>query len=119
MEYKLCFIDSELGCAFFTKNEIKDQWGDDWDDVPYEHNAGYPYEDIPGDIKKLYFELPTFYKTPCYGYLNSPYSVKDINNGIIAWLWNDDFKIFAGTTIEDFINIIEKDDGYVYLKKEK
>lgn len=40
-DFKLCYID---GCwAYFTTQDLDKQWGDDWDDVPYEHNAGDPY----------------------------------------------------------------------------
>lgn len=28
---------------YFTDN-MQEQWGDDWDDAPYEHNAGGPYD---------------------------------------------------------------------------
>lgn len=28
---------------YFT-SDIENQWGDDWDDRPYEHNAGKPYQ---------------------------------------------------------------------------
>lgn len=31
--------------AYFTDIDLKDQWGDDWDDAPYEHNAECPYDD--------------------------------------------------------------------------
>jgi hypothetical protein len=38
----LCYIE---GCwAYFTTQPLDKQWGDDWDDAPYEHNAGTPYE---------------------------------------------------------------------------
>ena len=40
-EYKLCYVDRNK--AWFTNNFEK-QWGDDWDDAPYEHNAGLPYD---------------------------------------------------------------------------
>jgi len=42
---------------------MEKQWGDDWDDVPYEHNAEPPYDNYYEDgiehkisIKELYFE---------------------------------------------------------------
>jgi hypothetical protein len=38
---RLCYIDSPW--AYFTSQEIDKQWGDDWNDAPYEHNAGEPY----------------------------------------------------------------------------
>lgn len=31
--------------AFFTEVALADQWGDDWDDAPYEYNAEEPYDD--------------------------------------------------------------------------
>jgi uncharacterized protein (TIGR02996 family) len=38
----LCYVDG--GEAFFTTQPLSEQWGDDWNDAPYEHNAGDPYE---------------------------------------------------------------------------
>lgn len=132
IEYKLCYVKN--GKAWFTSN-FENQWGDDWDDAPYEHNAGEPYtEDYKQEslgvengraiypeipMKTLYFELPNYYLyEPCDMCLNSPYSVKDINQGAIAWIHTPDFNINAGTTIEDFITIIEKFGGKLYLEKE-
>lgn len=37
----LCYVDDKF--AYFTTQELAKQWGDDWDDAPYEHNAGEPY----------------------------------------------------------------------------
>lgn len=116
MELKLCFVDSERSCAYFTEKEVAKQWGDDWDDAPYEYNAEPPYGE---DVKKIFFDLPCYYKVPCSGYLNSPYSVEEINNGVVAWMWNDNFKLMAGDTLDTFITTIEKNDGTVYLEKEK
>jgi hypothetical protein len=39
---RLCYVDRPW--AYFTTQPITKQWGDDWDDAPYEHNAGTPYE---------------------------------------------------------------------------
>ena len=70
-EYKLCYVEGQK--AWFTDNFEK-QWGDDWNDKPYECNAGEPYDswseliednkDIfkrkykhhPIELKTLYFE---------------------------------------------------------------
>ena len=57
-------------------------------------------------------------------YVNSPYSVQDINSGAVAWLrkdtrWEDDKNpdfIFAGATIEEFIDFVIRNDGEVYIK---
>jgi hypothetical protein len=37
----LCYVEGFW--AFFTTRPLAEQWGDDWDDAPYEHNAGRPY----------------------------------------------------------------------------
>lgn len=40
-EFGLCYVK---GCfAYFTSQPVEEQWGDDWNDAPYEHNAGEPY----------------------------------------------------------------------------
>lgn len=67
---------------YFTK-DLSEQWGDDWNDAPYEHNAGLPYGDdiieIPICIEDCI--MPSTYWT------NSPYSVSDINKGACAWIF--------------------------------
>ena len=40
-DYKLCYVDGPW--AYFTTQDLKRQWGDDWNDAPYERNAGTPY----------------------------------------------------------------------------
>jgi hypothetical protein len=41
-EFRLCYVNGPF--AYFTTKEVSEQWGDDWNDAPYEHNAGKPYE---------------------------------------------------------------------------
>ena len=127
MVYKLCYVDGNK--AFFTSN-WKEQWGDDWNDRPYEHNAGEPYRhywkddkeyEIP--LKECYFELPIYYKTPCEGHLNSPYSVQDINNHCCPWLIcgydKDATYIHAGTSYPKFVKIITELGGTIYEPKKR
>lgn len=81
--------------AYFTDIPLSEQWGDDWDDAPYEHNAGYPYDDhwsssTEHTILQVGFSTPPemYVKYPCdYGCGNSPFSVEDINNGAVAWMY--------------------------------
>lgn len=42
MEPVLCYVRSPW--AYFTTRPLFEQWGDDWNDAPYEHNAGEPYD---------------------------------------------------------------------------
>lgn len=128
--YKLCYIDGNK--AWFTNNFEK-QWGDDWNDRPYECNAGEPYDSwyekdkkyefvygnkIKHEIKHkcLFFETNDWSeRKPCD---MGKYSVEDINKQAVAWIHTDKFNILAGTTYENFIDIIEKNGGTIYLPKE-
>ena len=84
--------DYELGYThylYFT-NDIDKQWGDDWDDVPYEHNAEIPY-DFDTDIYISPITIPKLdnvqVRFPNTGFVNSPYSVDMINAKAVPWIW--------------------------------
>ncbi len=118
MTEKLCYIEDNK--AYFTTQELNEQWGDDWADTPYEYNAEPPYEKEGHTITTVMFSgnfnLPNAY---C---LNSPYSVEQINNGDIPWLrteYTDPIgALFAGSSLTEFIKFIEQSGGSVYpLKK--
>ena len=131
--------------AYFTPISLEEQWGDDWDDCPYEYNAGTPYDslyeekDENGNWKEYeIIQVPFFInrhtwrpvKFPedygCYG--NSPWCVRDINAGAIAWIYypGDDRKtsngsivIPAGTNPHTFIEKIEKLNELVPYEEEE
>lgn len=128
-EYRLCYVDGQK--AWFTDNFEK-QWGDDWNDKPYECNAGEPYnswseliednEDIfkrkykhhQIKLKTLYFETNDWSEQkPCD---MGRFSVEDINKGTVAWVHTDKFNILAGTEIEEFIKIIKENGGKIYME---
>jgi len=137
MKEKLCYVEGNI--AYFTTQDLDKQWGDDWDDAPYEHNAGLPY--LPSvyyyadgrseknirdwnkdgtpkwEIIKVMFEADLY--TPCNNAINSPYSVQDINNGKVAWLksFNKEFYIYAGVSIKEFKRLVELSGGNIYLKE--
>ena len=141
--FKLCYI--ERGTAYFTTQDLDKQWGDDWNDVPYEHNAGTPY--LPtifyyanGDKKKderdwnvdgtPKWEIYTLkfdgwnLQTPADRTYNSPYSVQMINAGAVAWLsgFAKDGKtpiaIQAGASIEEFKSKVWQAGGSIYVLEE-
>jgi len=92
--------------------------------VPYEHNAEPPYDHywengIKHDIslKTLYFEAGDGACLPCDNFCNSPYSVEAINKKAVAWIHTDDFNILAGTSMQEFIETIEKYGGKIYLER--
>lgn len=130
-DLKLCYVD-KCGFAWFTTCPLELQWGDDWDDAPYEHNAGDPYdhhrksrgaEPVYHETLKVAYESD--HETPCSNHCNSPWSVKSINARNVAWLSVPNWKLddgsmkplFAGATLREFIQTIETAGGEVYLPR--
>jgi hypothetical protein len=123
----LCYIEETW--AYFTTRPLAKQWGDDWGDAPYEHNAGPPYEydnhdkkmgADPWEIVKVAWDGD--FDAPDALYDNTPYSVEKINAGAVAWLtscqWNTSQPLIvipAGTTLEDFKRLVVEGGGRVYL----
>lgn len=110
--YRLCYVSN--GIMYFT-SDFDNVWGDDWDDAPYEYNADPPYRKTEENDDYTYIEMIAYYandyefKEPCYGCGNSPFSVKEINSGAIAWLRNDEAgNLMAGTTMADTIKWLNK-----------
>ena len=118
-EFKLCYVEDNF--AYFTRKELHEQWGDDWNDAPYEHNAGRPYYDNEDEILMVAYRADL--QSPCDNFCNSPYSVQDINNGAVAWLYDrhgdSNVAIHAGCGVEEFIDKVHKANGCVYIEVEK
>ena len=120
----LCYVDGNA--AYFTTQELKKQWGDDWNDAPYEHNAGTPYTFDKSDAAagKDAWEISSIYwagnfTAPSFGVFNSKWSVDHINQGEIPWLTGTDTKtgnpimIMAGVTFPEFLSLIMAGGGAV------
>ena len=123
----LCYVDKPW--AYFTTQPLSDQWGDDWDDAPYEHNAGSPYEFqkpcIDKSIKPWEIIKVAFYadlETPCDNCTNSDWSVEQINAGAVAWLFSPSWAsgkkiaIQAGTTLDEFARLVKSIGGKIYME---
>jgi hypothetical protein len=125
----LCYAENHW--AWFTTRELNKQWGDDWNDAPYEHNAGWPYEcadyniergDEPWEIYSVAWDGD--FILPNDGTMNSMISVEQINSGHIAWLRTSKWQrkqvyIFAGTTLKDFVKMVQSVGGNVYFPADK
>lgn len=129
-EYRLCYVCPRNGLAWFTSIPLSDQWGDDWDDAPYEHNAGDPYdnhyETVSGKRERVTHDLvrvawSSGHETPRENFVNSPFSVKSINSKNVAWLmvpgWRESSMrpISAGTSLRQFIEDMTASGGEVFL----
>lgn len=54
------------------------QWGDDFNDAPYEHNAGTVYEEFVKSHVDVQFNFDDVVVEPCDGHANSRYSKQDM-----------------------------------------
>jgi hypothetical protein len=117
----LCYV--RYPWAYFTTCPLDKQWGDDWNDAPYEHNAGEPYAWHQYMAERGLDKYDVFrvafdgnLDTPCEGKCNSEWSVEDINGGAVPWLTSldGDVKIMAGTTYADFVPLVRRARGNIY-----
>ena len=65
---------------YYGENDCNDYWGDDWDDAPYEHNAGQVYQRYIQGYVEFTFPLKYSVCEACNGYFNSPFSKEDMKN---------------------------------------
>lgn len=65
---------------YLGEDNCNDYWGDDWDDAPYEHNAGCVYPEYVKECAEFAFPLRYDVCEACEGYSNSPYSKEDMKN---------------------------------------
>lgn len=119
-EFFLCYVKGNF--AWFTSLSVEDQWGDDWDDAPYEHNAGDPYSEEGTKHRKVAFDGPLY--QPNEGPRQRSLSVEDVNSGDYPWLierhWSqprvDGVRIDAGTNLSEFIDLVGEAGGTVYTE---
>lgn len=125
--------------AYFTPIELSEQNGDDWNDTPYEYNAGEPYDvDYDKDnhannytIIKIPF-CPKSYNVMFprdWGhYENSPFCINDINSGAVAWIYDYNYNmkksvvIHAGVSPEKFRDSLKEiemnNPGWTYYSND-
>lgn len=115
----------EESWAFFTTREDwQESWGDDWNDAPYEHNAGRPYAWRDGDTRPQWEIVQVGYDhadllLPNWGHLNSPLSVEEINAGAAPWLAEPSWathgvNLHAGVDLIEFVTAVQKIGGTVF-----
>lgn len=142
-QFRLCYVSGRS--AWFTTRRIDKQWGDDWDDAPYEHNAGDPYgptvyhrsngtreldpRDWARDGTPRYQLLEVLFNSDR---LRAPadrgesVSVRDVNAGKTPWLevteWQGQGESFvlidallAGATFSEFCAFVEQYGGTVFV----
>jgi len=117
----LCYVDRPW--AYFTTQALAEQWGDDWNDAPYQHNAGRPYEaygDKAGAWRIVRVAFEAGCEMECPADRSARYSVEEINGRLAPWLSPVSVKhrmhIWAGTPLSEFVRLIRETGGQVYTE---
>lgn len=71
---------------YLGADNCQDYWGDDWNDTPYECNAGRVYERFVLDHKDVAFNFDDLVLEPCDGIWNSNYCKEDMKNRMVPCL---------------------------------
>lgn len=68
----------------FYLGENGTQTGDDWNDVPYEHNAGKVYDEFIQDTYDIVLPFEFEVQEACSNFLNSPYCYNNFKEKNVA-----------------------------------
>lgn len=71
-------FDRKGNVVRFYLGKNGEQWGDDWDDKPYNCNAGSVYGRFVESTRDIAFDFDDLVLEPCCGVLNCHYSKKDM-----------------------------------------
>ena len=120
---------------FLGADNCENYWGDDWDDRPYEHNAGTVYDEFVEAYFIKTFNWGFLVREPADGAMNgnSNYSKLDMKKRIVPCVvavdedyhdsWDDSFSAVVGNdnAIKYYFGdkVDETKEDIVYLKERK
>ena len=92
---------------YLGADDCNDYWGDDWDDTPYEHNAGSVYDRYVTGVKDIAFPFDNLVLEPSNDYHSSYISKEDMKNKRVPCLivvpaeivgdsWKEQFRDWVG-----------------------
>jgi len=126
----LCYVDHRgfhrEPTAWFTTRQLDHQWGDAWNENPYEGYAGkpWPYAFLnatcgvePWKLASVGFEAPSLKFAEDWPERGRR-SVKAINQGTIPWLFGwprgeNPVKIYAGCPLREFKRLVTQAGGTI------
>lgn len=74
-------LKGNVARIYLGMDDLRHWWGDDWDDVPYDPNAGKVYEEFVAGHVDVAFPYDAIVLEPSDGELNSPWSKEDMRMG--------------------------------------
>jgi len=102
---------------YLGKDSDDDYTGDDWDDRPYECNAGMVYKNYITGYADIIFPFDTLVLEPCSGLESSRYNKDDMKAGIVpciiavppdiskdSWQTNFDFWVSCKDVLKFYFN---------------
>jgi hypothetical protein len=117
--FRLCYVDGPWAW-FTTRDPFTEQWGDDWNDAPYQDNAGDPNEWRPDRGVPEYRLLKVAYDGPLYTPADRGLSrsVQEINETGLPWLLSQyvpaEVEILGGALFHEFERTVRQVGGRVY-----
>lgn len=99
---------------YLGADDCTDYWGDDWNDAPYEHNAGEVYQRYVRGYAEFAFSSKYSICEACNGYFNSPFSKEDMKNRKVPCLTisiEPEIKIYFGDNIDEISKQIKEFGG--------
>lgn len=107
---------------YLGADDCEDYWGDDWNNAPYEHNAGKVYSEYIQGYVEFAFPLKYDVCEACHGYFNSPFSKEDMINRKIPCLTistEPNIEIYFGDNIDEISKQIEEFGGFEIFRVER
>ena len=92
---------------YLGKKSLKKYYGDDWNDAPYEHNAGQVYDDYVLAFYDVFFDFNDVVLEPCDGTQNTWFSKEDFQkrkSPIIIVIPKSIFKHSWDTSFSNWVN---------------
>lgn len=88
-------------------DDCYDYWGDDWNDAPYDCNAGGVYDEYVSGLADVYFPFDDLVLEPCDGAFNCWYTKDDMKKRKVPCIivvpkevyedtWDTGFSRFVG-----------------------
>lgn len=109
-----CEVYGHLVRFVSGRAELEQWWGDDWDDVPYEHNAGTVYDQFAHGFREIAFSTEHQITEPCDGHVNSPWCKDDMIARKVECVRIDDTPVYFGDdwlTLNDLPGVVVRSRG--------
>lgn len=107
-------FDRKGNVVLFYLGTNGDQWGDDFNDRPYEHNAGTVYDEFVSGTKEVYFAYGDVVREPCDGVTNSSYSKEDMIKRKVPCIVVLKAEDAADTYWDDFASVLGHEKAIKY-----